>query len=145
MRTGLLSCMSSSLYVISLSKRIYNRNHTKLWYRKIRNGVQTVFREGNHGNNSSGLGMGFDTCFGRFQLKRVGILGSPELLVALHGADEPRLSAWRVRADWKENISVAFGKGSVRGKTYSSSILCYHSRVEVDVRLRWHREPMLSY
>jgi len=106
--------MSSSLYLISLSKRIYNRNHTKLWYRKIRKGVQTVYREDNHENNSLGLGMGFDACLCRFQLKRVGILGSPELLVALHCANEPRLSAWRVRADWNENVSVAFGKGSVR-------------------------------
>jgi len=88
--------MSSSLYLISLSKRIYSRNHTKLWYRKTRNGVQTIYRAYNSENIHLRLRVGFNACLGRFQLKRVGILGPPELLVALHGADKPGLSAWRI-------------------------------------------------
>jgi hypothetical protein len=67
-----------------------------LRYRKIKNSVETVYRE--HDNMITRLSfcVGLDARLGGFQLKRIGILRLPELPVTLHCADEPRLSAWRV-------------------------------------------------
>lgn len=75
----------------------------------------------------------------RLKLELVGVLGLPELLVALSHSDEPGLTARRVGVDWRD-ISTSFIWRHSFG-TYSSSTPCCHSPEEEPCHGKLHQRP----